>query len=169
MKRMSRKMRNVVSKILKEIGSLNTSTSATLKIICLASGQYGFVFGHHVMEKLQDVDITVPFSQKLLSRWSIRSLSYDKSFWSPGNFDRLKDQVENLIMHKKGKLNKAEQQRQQSKTFKTLWLQHVAVESAINCLEQPGLNRCRIKVLMVFIVIHQLVSWLTIYMSQAIF
>ena len=110
--------------------------------IAIATDQYGFILGHQVMEKLQDVDITVPFCEKLLSRWWIRSVSYDKSFWSPGNFDRLKDQVENLIMPKKGKLNKAEQQRQQSKTFKTLRREHAAVESAINCLEHHGLNRC---------------------------
>ena len=122
-------------------GKIRVNVELGLRI-AIATDQYGFILGHQVMEKLQDVDITVPFSQKLLSRWLIRSVSYDKSFWCPGNFDRLKDQVENLIMPKKGKLNKAEQQRQQSRTFKTLRRKHAAVESAINCLEHHGLNRC---------------------------
>jgi hypothetical protein len=122
-------------------GKTRVSVELGLRI-AVATDQSGFILAHQVMEKLQDVDITVPFCQKLLSCWSLRSVSYDKGFWSPGNFDRLKDQVENLIMPKKGKLNKAEQNRQQSKTFKALRRKHAAVESAINCLEHHGLNRC---------------------------
>jgi len=45
-------------------------------------------------------------------------------------------------MPKKGKLNKLEQQREQDKTFRALRHQHATVESAINCLEHHGLNRC---------------------------
>ncbi len=110
--------------------------------IAVASDQYDFIIGHQVMEKQHDVDVAVPFSERLLSRFFIRSLSYDKAFWSPDNFSRLQYQVENLVMPKKGKLNKAEQQRQASKAFKTLRKKHAAVESAINCLEHHGLNRC---------------------------
>jgi hypothetical protein len=47
-----------------------------------------------------------------------------------------------LILPKKGKLNKLEQQREQDRTFRALRRQHSAVESAINCLEHHGLNRC---------------------------
>ncbi len=72
--------------------------------VAIATDQYGFILGHQVMEKLQDVDIAVPFCETLLSRWLIRSVSYDKGFWSPGNFEGLKDQVENLIMPKKRKI-----------------------------------------------------------------
>jgi IS5 family transposase len=47
-----------------------------------------------------------------------------------------------LILPKKSKLTKLEQQRQQHNTFQVLRQQHAAVESAINCLAHHGLNRC---------------------------
>jgi IS5 family transposase len=110
--------------------------------IAIASDQFGFILGCRVMQQKQDVDIAVPFANELLSQYNIDSISFDKGFWSPENYDRLASLVDKLIMPKKGKLNKLEQQRQQDRTFKALRHQHAAVESAINCLEHHGLNRC---------------------------
>lgn len=110
--------------------------------IAIATDQYNFILRHRIMQKEQDVDIAVPFSQQLIDRWIIDSLSYDKAFWSPHNYSVLQRKVNYLIMPKKGRLNKTEQHREQSKTFKALRRQHAAVESAINCLEHHGLNRC---------------------------
>ncbi len=90
----------------------------------------------------QDVDIAVPFTTELLSQYAIDSISFDKGFWSSTNYDQLAGLVGKLIMLKKGKLNKLEQQREQDKTFKALRHKHAVVESAINCLEHHGLNRC---------------------------
>jgi hypothetical protein len=47
-----------------------------------------------------------------------------------------------LIMPKKGKLNQTEYEREHTKRFNELRRKHAAVESAINCLEHHGLNRC---------------------------
>jgi IS5 family transposase len=110
--------------------------------IAVATDQYGFILGYRVMQHEQDVDIAVPFAKELLSQYAIASISFDKGFWSPKNYDQLAGLVDKLIMPKKGKLNKLEQQREQDKTFRALRHKHAAVESAINCLEHHGLNRC---------------------------
>jgi len=110
--------------------------------IAVATDQFGFILGYRVMQQEQDVDIAVRFATALLSQYNIASISFDKGFWSPENHDNLANLVDKLILPKKGKLNKLEQQREQDKTFRALRHQHAAVESAINCLEHHGLNRC---------------------------
>ena len=45
-------------------------------------------------------------------------------------------------MSKRGKLNKAERERENEKRFIELRNKHNAIESDINCLEHHGLNRC---------------------------
>ena len=45
-------------------------------------------------------------------------------------------------MPKKGKRSQADRQREQSDSFVRAKRQHSAVESAINALEQSGLDRC---------------------------
>jgi IS5 family transposase len=110
--------------------------------IAVATDQFGFILGCRVMQQQQDVAIAVPFAKELLSQYAIASISFDKGFWSPKNYDQLVALVDQLILPKKGKLTKLEQQREQDKTFRALRHQHAAVESAINCLEHHGLNRC---------------------------
>ncbi len=110
--------------------------------IAVATDQLGFILDHRVMENEQDVDIAVSFVQELLSKKLLKSVSFDKGFWSPDNYKSLNDSVENLIMPKKGKLNKTEKEREQSKSFKEFRRSHSAVEASINCLEHHGLNRC---------------------------
>ena len=111
--------------------------------LAVSTSQYGFILNHKIMEKEQDVDVAVSISKELLSTFSnIDSISFDKGFWSPENFKELKDSVENLVIPKKGRLNKTEYQREHSSSFKVLRRQHAAIESDINCLEHHGLNRC---------------------------
>jgi hypothetical protein len=110
--------------------------------IAVATDQQGFILRHHVMKQEQDVDIAVPLTQELLIWNTINSVSFDKAFWSPQNYNKLKPLVHELMMPKKGKLSKAEHEREHSKSFTALRRNHAAVESAINCLEHHGLNRC---------------------------
>jgi len=110
--------------------------------IAIAADQYGFILGHRVMKQEQDVDIAIPFTKALVAKKSIHSVSFDKAFWSPKNHNELKSLVPELIMPKKGKLNQTEYQREHTQRFTELRRKHAAVESAINCLEHHGLNRC---------------------------
>jgi len=110
--------------------------------IAIATDQYGFILGHRIMEKEQDVNIAVPFAKELVEKYDIASISFDKGFWSPKNNKDLQQLVKNVILPKKGRLNKEEYEREHSKQFKALRKEHVAVESDINCLEHHGLNMC---------------------------
>ena len=110
--------------------------------IAIAADQHGFVLDYRVMQNEQDVDIAVPLGRRVLGRYSINSLSFDKGFWSPQNYKQLQGLVPHLIMPKKGKLSQADKERESTKSFQKFRHQHAAVESAINCLEHHGLNRC---------------------------
>ena len=73
----------------------------------------------------------------------IYSHSFDKGFFSGDNKELLKQAgIENVILPKKGKLNKEEKEKENDKTFKALRNAHSAVESNINMLEHHGLDRC---------------------------
>jgi hypothetical protein len=110
--------------------------------VALCSDQYGFILHHRVLEKEHDVDVTVELGERLTARWDVESISYDRGFWSPGNYERLSGLVPELIMPKKGKLNRLECLREHSNRFKELRREHAGVESDINCLEHHGLDRC---------------------------
>jgi IS5 family transposase len=66
--------------------------------IAIASDQFGFILGCRVMQQKQDVDIAVPFANELLSQYNIDSISFDKGFWSPENYDRLASLVDKLMI-----------------------------------------------------------------------
>ncbi len=110
--------------------------------VAIATDQYSFILAHHVMEHEQDVDVAVPLIERLVNNYLIDSASFDKGFWSPTNFKKLKTLVDNLVLPKKGKRNKQEQEREHDQLFRTLRQKHAAVESNINCLEHHALNRC---------------------------
>lgn len=110
--------------------------------VAICSDQHGFILHHHVMITEMDVDIAVSLAEAVLKWGNIHSLSYDRGFWSPGNYRALRHRVKELIMPKKGKLSKEEAEREGSKAFLELRRQHSAVESDINALEHHGLNRC---------------------------
>ncbi len=110
--------------------------------LAVAIDQFGFTLFHKIMQKQQDKDIAVSIAKELLEKYNIQSISYDKGFWTPKNHRILSELVEDLVLPKKGRLNQAEYEREHSKTFISLRRQHSGVESAINCLEHHGLNRC---------------------------
>jgi len=113
--------------------------------VLVTSDQWGFVVDHLVVEKQADVSLSIPLADRLLSRYgayAIESMSFDKSFYKKENKELLGLYVRAVIMPKKGKKNKAEQEEESSKTFKKLRHKHSAVESDINRLEHHGLDRC---------------------------
>lgn len=110
--------------------------------IAIATDPFNFILLHRVMVKQHDKDLAVPMTEALLSKYDVGSMSFDKNFWTKENHQKLSKLVPNLILPKKGKCNQQEYEREHSKTFLALRRQHSAVESAINCLEHHGLNRC---------------------------
>jgi hypothetical protein len=113
--------------------------------ILIASDQFNFIVYHKVIFNQQDVELAIPLAGKLnmlFGENAIDSISLDKGFWKPENKLLLQTHFPNVIMPKKGKKNKAEQEEESSKVFKKLRNKHSAVESNINSLEHHGLNRC---------------------------
>lgn len=109
----------------------------------ISTDQYGFILGHRVMEKQEDVQTALPIIKKIKEQYrDIESVSFDKGFWSPKNKEEIEKIVTTVVMPKKGKKNKEEHIRESEKEFKQLRKQHSAVESNINSLEHHGLNRC---------------------------
>jgi hypothetical protein len=112
--------------------------------VCVLEDQYGFILHHHVMEKQKDVDITLPMVVEAKRKFSALSCcSFDKGFYSPTNRQKLYDILDDVVLPKKGKLSKAEKQIEHSEEFITAKRKHAVVESAINSLENHGLDRCR--------------------------
>jgi len=115
-------------------------------LVLITTDQYHFIVDYKVMEKQKDVSQIEPLQQRIQKKFgnkTIHSHSFDKGFWSKHNLQLLEQSgIEQVILPKRGKLNKEEQQREGSKEFKQLRHAHSAVESNINMLEHHGLNRC---------------------------
>ena len=115
-------------------------------LLLITTDQYQFIVDYKVMESEKDpaqiLSLILRLKQKFKDR-KIYSQSVDKGFYSKDNFEALvKSGVQEVIMPKKGKLNKEEKQREIAKKFKQLRYAHSAIESNINMLEHHGLNRC---------------------------
>ncbi len=110
--------------------------------LAIAVDQFSFILSRNLMQNQLDKDVAVPIAKELLRKYDVGSVSYDKAFWTPENYETLSRLVQNLVLPKKGRPNPQQYERQHSKTFLALRKQHSAVESAINCLEHHGLNRC---------------------------
>jgi len=116
------------------------------KLLLITTDQFQFIMDYKVMEKEKDAAQVAPLCERLKTRYpqaKIASHSFDKGFYSKANFNHARAAgVEQVVMPKKGKKNKEEQQRESHPQFKKLRNKHSAVESNINMLEHHGLNRC---------------------------
>jgi IS5 family transposase len=115
-------------------------------LLCITTDQYQFIVDYKVMEEEKDAAQVKPLTERLKKNYpgyKIQSHSFDKGFHSKDNYNTLKDaDVKDIVLPKKGKLNKEEKERESDKTFKSLRNAHSAIESNINMLEHHGLNRC---------------------------
>jgi transposase, IS5 family len=112
--------------------------------IGIGTDQYGFIRIRRVMEKELDVESAIPMAEEMITKLGkeLLSISFDKSYWSKDNYNILTGKIKEVVMPKKGKLNKEELERESKKEFKRILNEHSGVESNINSLEHHGLNRC---------------------------
>ncbi len=111
--------------------------------VCIMEDQHRFILHYQVMEKQTDDAIAVEMVTESRKRFpELAVASFDKGFHSKANQTELKNHLEQVILPKKGRLNQADKDHQGSDDFKQLRKQHSGVESAINALEQNGLDRC---------------------------
>ncbi len=111
--------------------------------VCILEDQYGFLLHHRVMEKETDDQVAVPIVQETKLKYpNLKGCSFDKGFHSPENQKKLSELLDTVILPKKGKLSKSDKIVEYSEDFVAGRRQHSAVESAINGLENHGLDRC---------------------------
>ena len=111
--------------------------------VCVLEDQYGLILHHRVMEKETDDKVAVCMVDCAQKKFpNLRTCSFDKGFYSPANKKELKTRLDFLVLPKKGKRNKLEQEEETSEEFIKLKQKHSAVESDINGLENHGLDRC---------------------------
>ena len=111
--------------------------------VCILEDQYQFVLHHQVMQKMTDDQVAVSMVKDAKKRFpSLNACSFDKGFHSPANQTELKEQLEQVVLPKKGKLSQQAKEAEQTESFIKARHAHSAVESAINALEVHGLDMC---------------------------
>ena len=112
----------------------------------IAEDQYQFILHHEIMWTGSDVDFAVPIVEITKELFpDFCAVSFDRGFHSPANRARLDELLVDNVLPKKGRLSKADRDREQGETFAAMRRQHPAVEPAINNLEHRGLDRVRSK------------------------
>jgi hypothetical protein len=112
--------------------------------VCILEDQYGFILHHHVMEHQTDDQVAVKMIKASKEKFpGLGTCSFDKGFHSPDNQDRLRKLLDHVVLPRKGKCCAKEKEIEQSERFVSARRQHSAVESAINALENHGLDRCQ--------------------------
>lgn len=112
--------------------------------VCIIESSEGFILHHKVMENQTDDQVAVEITRETKERFpSLKSCSYDKGFHSPQNQQDLRNELDFVVLPKKGRRTPEEQTHEGSEEFGELRRKHAAVESAINALEHCGLDRCR--------------------------
>ena len=111
--------------------------------VCVLEEQHGFILHHMVMEHITDEKVALPMVQEAKRRFpNLTSCSFDKGFYTPENRIKLGVIIEGVIMPKKGKLTGKDLEIETSEEFIKEKAKHSTVESAINALENHGLDRC---------------------------
>jgi len=110
----------------------------------IVEDQFGCILNYRVMHGLTDEKITVELTEQTQVLFAnLRTLSFDKGFYSPDNRDQLDKLLDHVTLPKKGRLSQVDQERESSEAFVNARQQHPAVESAIHALQVHGLDRCR--------------------------
>jgi hypothetical protein len=111
--------------------------------VCIVKDQYQFILHHRVMQQETDDQIAVAIIEEVRRRFPhFNACSFDKGFHSPRNQAELGEKLDNVVLPRKGKLSAINQAIENSEAFKSAKRKHSAVESAINAMENHGLDRC---------------------------
>lgn len=111
--------------------------------VCILKDAYGFILSHQVMENETDSEMVVEFMKRAKEMYpQLIGCSFDKGFWSPENYVALRALFHKLILPKKGRMSVVEKAEAETEDYRRLRRAHSSVESAINALENHGLDRC---------------------------
>jgi hypothetical protein len=111
--------------------------------VCVLEDQYGFILHHKVVENETDEKVAIPIVAETKERFpELNSCSFDKGFYSPSNRVQMRAILDKVVLPKKGKLSLKDKEIEHCEEFIQARYQHSAVESAINAVENHGLDRC---------------------------
>ncbi len=111
--------------------------------VCIVEDQFRFILNYEVMYKKTDEKVTVPIIRETKDIYfDLNSCSFDKGFYSPGHRKKLEEIIDVAILPKKGKLSGKDKEIETEVNFQSERKRHPGVESAINALENHGLDRC---------------------------
>ena len=112
--------------------------------VAIVEDQYQFLLEHRILWEGSDTDAAVPVIVATRERFpELVACSFDRGFHSPQNQAALGDTLELNAMPAKGRLPASRREHEAQPDFALARQQHPAVESAINNLEQRGLDRVR--------------------------
>lgn len=111
--------------------------------VAIAEDEYGCIIGWRVMFGETDDKVATKMAQELKKKYpSINMFSFDKGFYTPDNKTEIEELVDNSIFPKKGKLSAKEKEKTSQPEYIKFRKKHSRIESAINALENHGLDRC---------------------------
>jgi hypothetical protein len=125
-------------------GKAGVSQQLGLQVAIMETHQ-GFILHHRPMQHEADVHIGQEMIQQTRRRYPsqpITSYSLDKGFWHPETYATVSQQVDMLVLPKKGRRTPEEQRREEDATFQRFRRKHAGVESGIHGLQCCGLDRC---------------------------
>ena len=111
--------------------------------VCILEDQYQFILHHQVMQNQTDDQVALGMVSQAKKRFpKLNACSFDKGFHTTDNQTDLKEQIDLVVLPRKGKLSKQAKEEEQADAFVKARRTHSAVESAINGLEVHGLDVC---------------------------
>jgi hypothetical protein len=111
--------------------------------VCILEDQHQLILHHRVMKNETDDKVAVSMVVEAKEKFpNLNACSFDKGFHSPENQTKLKEELEQLVLPRKGKLSQQAKEAEQTEDFLKSKHAHSAVESAINALEVHGLDMC---------------------------
>ena len=112
--------------------------------VCVLEDQHRFILHHKVLWSGSDVDVAVAMVEETQAHHpELRACSFDRGFHSPANRAALDGLLDLNALPRKGRLSRADRERESGEAFAAARRRHPAVESAINALEHRGLDRVR--------------------------
>jgi hypothetical protein len=112
------------------------------KRLSITTDQYGLIVDYEIQEERTDSEVVLDISVRVLKAYEVKTWSFDKGYWNPVMKSLLDEEVAMVIMPKKGKRNKVQEEEETNSTYKKIRKKHSAVESNVNELEHRGLDRC---------------------------
>lgn len=122
-------------------GKLHPSVEIGKKL-AVTSDQYHLIIDWQIAENQTDNQLTLPIARRVAQKYTLQSYSWDRGFSDQTDKAKLQTFIPEVIMPKKGRLNKEDKALESAPAFKRLKNKHSAVESNINELEHRGLDRC---------------------------